>query len=73
MDELIEKITTDLELRALRWAERERTANMKLCEALHGLLGQWDKRDDPVTEGLVDLEASGAAIRKALAVLAEVE
>jgi len=44
----------------------------KLCEALHDLLGQWDGRD-PETDGPIDLETNGACVRKAQAVLAEVE
>jgi len=44
----------------------------KLREALHDLLGQWDGRD-PETDGPIDLETNGACVRKAQAVLAEVE
>jgi len=50
----------------------ERQAITRLREALHGLLGQWDGRD-PETDGPVDIETSGMAIRKAQAVLSEVE
>ena len=48
----------------------QRTA--KLCEALHDLLGSFDGRD-PETDGLMDLLTTGKCVRKAQAVLAEVE
>ncbi len=44
----------------------------KLRGALHSLLGAFDGRD-PETDGPIDLVTNGAAIRKAQAVLAEVE
>ena len=72
MKELMENLSTDLELRALRWAESERTVNIKLREALHDLLGHLHECD-PDVDGPINLEISGAAIRKAQAVLAEVE
>jgi len=44
----------------------------KLCSTIHDLLGPFDGRD-PDTDGPIDLETSGAAIRKAQKVLEEVE
>lgn len=54
------------------WEETVKYTTAKLCEALHDLLGAYDGRD-PETDGLVDLETNGTVIRKAQAVLAEVE
>lgn len=44
----------------------------KLRGALHGLLGAFDGRD-PNTDKRISLETTGARIRQAQAVLAEVE
>jgi len=57
---------------ALRWADNVEWRASILCEALHDLLGPFDGRD-PETDGPIDLETNGACIRKAQAVLAEVE
>ncbi|GAF96420.1 unnamed protein product [marine sediment metagenome] len=53
--------------RLTNWERMER-----LCLTVHDLLGPFDGRD-PETDGPIDLETSGARIRKAQAVLAEVE
>jgi len=55
-----------------RTMDRANHRAFSLCEALHDLLGQWDGRD-PETDGPVDIEITGVAIRKAQAVLSEVE
>ena len=49
-----------------------RVVTAALCEIIHDLLGPFDGRD-PGMNGPLDLETTGAAIRKAQAVLSEVE
>jgi len=68
----VERLTNELKVERLIFEATAEHMIDRLCDVLHDLLGPWDGRD-PETDGPIALETDGASIRKAQAVLAEVE